>query len=132
MICAAILASGKGTRFWPLSGKNCPKPMLNIVGEKTLLRQTIKGLNRFISLDNVWIITTDILAQDNPFHLKPLGNDVNRIRFIIEPTCKNTAPAVVLAVITPNKLSSDPVSVVAPSDHIIKGQRHFRINFNGP
>jgi mannose-1-phosphate guanylyltransferase len=116
MICAVILAGGKGTRFWPLSGKNCPKQMLNIVGEKTLLLQTIKGLNRF----------------NNPFHLKPLENDVNRIRFIIEPTCKHTVPVVVLAVITPNKLSSDFVSVVVPSDHIIKGQRHFRIKFNGP
>jgi len=132
MICAVILAGGKGTRFWPLSRENCPKPMLNIVGGKTLLRQTIKGLNRFFLLDNVWIITTDILAQDNRFHLKPLGNDVNRIHFIIEPTCKNTPPAVALAAITLNKLSSGPVSVVAPSDHIIKGQRHFRINFNGP
>ena len=92
--------------------------MLNIVGEETLLRQTIKGLNRF----------------NNPSHLKPVGNDVNRIRFIIEPTCKNTAtgPAVVLAAITPNKLSSDTVLVVVPSNHIMKGQRHFRINFNGP
>jgi mannose-1-phosphate guanylyltransferase len=116
MICAVILAGGIGTRFWPLSGRNCPKQMLNIVGEKTLLLQTIKGLNRF----------------KNPFHLKPLKNDVNRIRFIIEPTCKHTVPAVVLAVIILNKLSSGPVLVVVPSDHIIEGQRHFRIKFNGP
>jgi mannose-1-phosphate guanylyltransferase len=88
MICAVILTGGKRTRYWPLSGKNCPKSMLNIVGEKTLLRQTIKGLNRF----------------NNPSHLKPLGNDVNRICFIIEPTYKHTAPAVLLPAITPDKL----------------------------
>ncbi|MCJ7663866.1 MAG: sugar phosphate nucleotidyltransferase, partial [Desulfobacterales bacterium] len=63
MICAVILAGGKGTRFWPLSRENCPKQMLHIVGEDTLLRQTIKRLHGFISSDNVWIITTDILAQ---------------------------------------------------------------------
>jgi len=126
MICAVILAGGKGTRFWPLSGKNCPKPMLNTVGEDTFLRQTIKRLDGFISLDNVWIITTDILAQDIRFHLKPLGNDANRIRFIIEPSGRNTAPAVALAAITLNKLLSDPVIVVMPSDHIIRDTKTFQ------
>jgi len=39
---AVILAGGSGTRFWPLSRETCPKQMLQIVGEDTLLRQTIK------------------------------------------------------------------------------------------
>jgi len=126
MICAVILAGGKGTRFWPLSRENCPKQMLNIVGEDTLLRQTIKRLNGFISLDNVWIITTDILAQDIRFHLKSLGKDAERIRFIIEPSGRNTAPAVTLAAMILNKLSSDSVMVVMPSDHIISDTKQFQ------
>jgi len=81
--------------------------MLNIIGEDTLLRQTIKRLKGFISLGNVWIITTDNLAQNIRFHLKPPGNDVNRIRFVIEPSGRNTAPAVALAAMILNKLSSD-------------------------
>jgi mannose-1-phosphate guanylyltransferase/mannose-6-phosphate isomerase len=100
--------------------------MLNIAGEDTLLLQTIKRLNGFISLDKVWIITTDILAQDIRFHLKPLGDDANRIRFIVEPSGRNTAPAVALAAMTLNKLSSDPVMVVMPSDHIIKDTKQFQ------
>ena len=126
MICAVILAGGKGTRFWPLSRENCPKQMLNIVGEDTLLRQTIKRLHKFISSDNVWIITTDILAQDIRFHLKPLGADADRIRFIIEPSGRNTAPAVALAAITLSKLASDSVMVVMPSDHIITDTKQFQ------
>jgi mannose-1-phosphate guanylyltransferase/mannose-6-phosphate isomerase len=126
MICAVILAGGKGTRFWPLSRENCPKQMLNIVGEDTLLRQTIKRLNGFIPLDNVWIVTTDILAQDIRFHLKPLGNDADRIRYIIEPSGRNTAPAVALAAMTLNKLSSDSVMIVMPSDHIIRDTKQFQ------
>ncbi|OGP52851.1 MAG: mannose-1-phosphate guanylyltransferase/mannose-6-phosphate isomerase [Deltaproteobacteria bacterium RBG_13_52_11] len=126
MICAVILAGGKGTRFWPLSRENCPKQMLNIVGEDSLLRQTIKRLDGFIPLDKVWVVTTDILSQDIRFHLKPLGNDAERIRFIIEPLGKNTAPAIALAAITLNKLSSDPVMVVMPSDHIIRDTKQFQ------
>ncbi len=126
MICAVILAGGKGTRFWPLSRENCPKQMLHIVGEDTLLRQAIKRLNGFIPLDKVWIITTDILAQDIRFHLKPLGDDADRIRFIVEPSGRNTAPAVALAAMTLNKLSSDAVMVVMPSDHIIRDTKQFQ------
>jgi mannose-1-phosphate guanylyltransferase len=47
MIHAVILAGGKGTRFWPLSREMWPKQMLNIVGEDTLIRQTIKRLDGF-------------------------------------------------------------------------------------
>ncbi len=100
--------------------------MLNIVGEDTLLRQTIKRLDGCIPLDNIWIITTDILAQDIRFHLKPLGNDAERIRFIVEPLGRNTAPAIALAAITLNKLSSDSVMVVMPSDHIIRETKQFQ------
>jgi mannose-1-phosphate guanylyltransferase/mannose-6-phosphate isomerase len=126
MICAVILAGGKGTRFWPLSRENCPKQMLNIVGEDTLLQQTIKRLDGFIPLDNLWIITTDILVQDIRFHLKPLGKDAERIHYVIEPSGRNTAPAIALAAITLNRLASDSVMIVMPSDHIIRKTKQFQ------
>ncbi len=126
MICAVILAGGKGTRFWPLSRENCPKQMLHIVGEDTLLRQTIKRLDGFIPLDKVWIITTESLAQDIRFHLKSLGKDAERIRYIIEPSGRNTAPAIALAAMTLSKVSSDPIMVVMPSDHIIRDTTQFQ------
>jgi mannose-1-phosphate guanylyltransferase/mannose-6-phosphate isomerase len=126
LILAVILAGGRGTRFWPLSRENCPKQMLHIVGEDTLLRQTIKRLDGLIPLDNVWIITTESLAQDIRLHLRPLGKDAERIRFIIEPSGRNTAPAIALAAIILNKLSADPVMVVMPSDHIVKDIEKFK------
>jgi len=100
--------------------------MLNIVGEDTLLRQAIKRLDGFIPLDKVWVVTTDILSQDIRFHLKPLGRDAEKIRYIIEPSGRNTAPAVALAAITLDKLSSDAVMVVMPSDHIIRDTEQFQ------
>ena len=126
MVNAIILAGGKGTRFWPLSRETLPKQMLNIVGEDTLLRQTIKRVEGFLPLENVWIVTIKSLAEDIRFHLQPLGNDANRIRFIIEPSGRNTAPAVGLAAMTLNKLSSDSVMVVMPSDHFIRDTKTFQ------
>ena len=72
-IHAIILAGGSGVRFWPLSRETCPKQMLQIVGEDTLLRQTIKRINGFVPPENIWIVTTEDKAQNIRFHLEPLG-----------------------------------------------------------
>ena len=72
-IHAVILAGGSGTRFWPLSRETYPKQMLQIVGEDTLLRQTIKRINGFVPPENIWIVTTEDKAQDIRFHLEPFG-----------------------------------------------------------
>ena len=38
--CAVLLAGGRGTRFWPRSRMRTPKQLLNIVGRRTMLRET--------------------------------------------------------------------------------------------
>src|SRR4030042_4943422 len=122
---AVILAGGSGTRFWPLSRETCPKQMLQIVGEDTLLRQTIKRINGFVSPENIWIVTTEDKAQDIKFHLLPLGPLAEKIQFIREPLGRNTAPAIGLAAIYLNQLSPDSVMVVLPSDHAITENEKF-------
>ena len=100
--------------------------MLNILGEDTLLRQTIKRLDGFDPTLNIWICTTEGLAQDIRFHLQPLGKEAERIRFIIEPVGRNTAPAIGLAAMTLHNLSPDSVMIVMPSDHAIKDTKQFQ------
>ena len=127
MINAIILAGGRGTRFWPLSRETWPKQMLNIIGEDTLLRQTLKRLNGFHPQVDIWIVTTKSLFQDIRFHLQALGSgDANRIHFIIEPFGKNTAPAIGFAAITLKKISPDAVMIVMPSDHAIQDTKEFQ------
>ena len=126
LIHAVILAGGRGTRFWPLSRETWPKQMLHIIGEDTLLRQTIKRLDGFHPELNIWIVTTEDLAQDIRFHLQPLGKEAERIGFIIEPVGRNTAPAIGLAAITLQNLSPDSVMIVMPSDHAIKDTNQFQ------
>jgi mannose-1-phosphate guanylyltransferase len=75
---------------------------------------------------DIWIVTTKSLFQDIRFHLQALSGDANRIRFIIEPFGKNTAPAIGLAAITLRKISPDSVMIVMPSDHAIKDVKEFQ------
>jgi mannose-1-phosphate guanylyltransferase len=39
-----ILAGGRGTRFWPRSRKRTAKQVLNVVGDRTLIQETVDRL----------------------------------------------------------------------------------------
>lgn len=124
-IHAVILAGGSGTRFWPLSRETYPKQMLQIVGEDTLLRQTIKRIKGFVPPENIWIVTTEDKAQDIRFHLEPFGQLTQKIRFTKEPLGRNTAPAIGLNAIYLNQVSPDSIMIVMPSDHAISENEKF-------
>ena len=46
MLHAIIMAGGTGTRFWPASRNDAPKQLLRLVGDATMLRQTVDRLGR--------------------------------------------------------------------------------------
>ena len=52
----AILAGGKGERLWPKSRMLYPKQNLKIIGEKTIIEDTMKRARRIAS-GNVFIVT---------------------------------------------------------------------------
>jgi len=122
---AVILAGGSGTRFWPLSRETHPKQMLQIVGEDSLLKETIKRIHGFVPAKNIWIVTTEDKAQDIRFHIDSLGSLAKEIQFINEPSGKNTAPAIGLAAIHLNQISPESIMAVLPSDHAIPDPEKF-------
>jgi mannose-1-phosphate guanylyltransferase/mannose-6-phosphate isomerase len=99
--------------------------MLQIVGEDTLLRQSVRRLNGFIPLDRVFIVTTERLGQEIKTHLNVFGKNANRIKVIKEPCGRNTAPAIGLASLYVRKIDPDGMMLVMPSDHLIKEVNAF-------
>ena len=65
MLIPIILSGGSGTRLWPVSRQQMPKPFMKILDNKTLLAHT---LERAIALDKV----TDVITLTNKdyYHLK--------------------------------------------------------------
>ena len=85
-----ILAGGSGTRFWPYSRKNKPKQMLNIIGDQSMLQITVDRLSKLKSTSEIYIITKKELYE--PI-IKTIKN-IDPENVIIEPSAKNTAPAI--------------------------------------
>lgn len=124
-IHAVVMAGGAGTRFWPLSRESSPKQMLKIVGEDTMIRQTIKRLRGFVPDENISIVTSEKLKFDLGIHLEGLKKGKGRLKIITEPFGRNTAPAIGLAAVYLKKTKTDTIMIVLPADHSIRSEDIF-------
>ncbi|MEK9726810.1 MAG: mannose-1-phosphate guanylyltransferase/mannose-6-phosphate isomerase [Candidatus Margulisiibacteriota bacterium] len=115
-----VLSGGFGSRLWPLSRKNFPKPLLPIVNGKSLLELTVE---RHIPIINQSIFVTN---EDQFFNLKECisSKSLDNTQFIVESCSKNTAPAISLAVHSIEL--DDAIFVVTPSDHLISPIENYQ------
>ena len=70
-LIALVMAGGKGTRFWPESTARKPKQYLSLLGEESLLTQTLKRFDSFIGQEDRFIVTVkeqEALAQEYSTH----------------------------------------------------------------
>ena len=110
-----IMAGGRGERFWPKSRLARPKHLQAIVGDTTMLAQTVDRVSSVVPQENLIIITNaeqrDIILEDLP-QLDP-GQVVG------EPIGRDTAAAVGLATVLVQAKDPDASFAVLPADHVI-------------
>lgn len=119
---AIIMAGGVGTRFWPMSTTQHPKQFLDILGNgQTLLQQTYKRLIKVCPAENVFVVTSNIYEQ----LVKEQLPDLLHENILCEPARKNTAPCIAYASYKIHKRDPKAITVVAPSDHLVKKEETF-------
>ena len=87
-----IMAGGAGERFWPLSRRKKPKQLLKLETNKTMLEQSIDRILPLIDVNDIYIITSELL-------LKPIRETLPMLpkeNIIAEPFKRNTAPCLAL------------------------------------
>jgi mannose-1-phosphate guanylyltransferase len=111
---AVILAGGGGTRLWPLSRPERPKPFLQLLGDETLIQRTVARLAPLVMPQDVYVV-----AERR--HL-PLAADqlpaIPAANLIGEPIGRNTAAAVALAAESIDRPADEVMLVIAADAHI--------------
>src|SRR5437016_10343051 len=119
---AVILAGGRGTRFWPRSRTRTPKQLLNIVGEQTMLEQTVARLRPLIPAERIWTVTN----AEQATAVRKQVPAAARKRVLIEPKGLNTAVAIGLAAIHARHVArGDALLAVLPADHYMEQPAKF-------
>lgn len=121
MLCALIMAGGKGERFWPLSTEEKPKQFLNLLGEESMIQSTVNRLKRLVPIDRIFIVTADNYVELIKEHIP----DLPHRNIIVEPVGRNTAPCVALSAFMINKYYKNATIAVLPSDHLIAEEEEF-------
>lgn len=116
-----ILAGGGGTRLFPLSRDCYPKQFLHVIGDKSLLAQTIERFLGLVEAKDIIIVTNERYIFHVQAELKIIN--AHEAHIITEPMGKNTAPAIALAQSYCQDVlqcDDDEILFVSPSDHLIK------------
>src|SRR5690242_9800803 len=116
-----VLSGGSGTRLWPLSRVAYPKQLMPLVGERSLLQETMHRVDDARQFAAPVLICNDehrfLVAEQ----LREMGCKPEAI--VLEPIGRNTAPAVAVAALM---AKPESVLLILPSDHHIVDAAKFR------
>lgn len=112
---ALFLAGGTGTRLWPLSRASKPKQLHTLVGDKSLMTQTIERVRDIVDRKDVWIITAERYLQQ----IAEQCPGVPKSQFITEPFPLGTGLAIGLGLIHLSPKHSDAVVLLGWADSYV-------------
>jgi mannose-1-phosphate guanylyltransferase len=117
-----IMAGGGGTRLWPLSRPERPKPFLPLLGEESLLQRTAARLTAGSELG---VGPTDLTVVTDRRYAEAVAEQLPGVSVLSEPFGRNTAAAIALATLIIER-PEDEVMLIVPADHTISDETKFR------
>lgn len=121
-ILPVILSGGAGSRLWPLSREAYPKQFLPLVGDETMLQATWRRVASTAGRAPIVVANEEhrFMAAEQ---LRECNAGAEAL--ILEPTGRNTAPAIAVAALQALR-SGDALLLVLPSDHVIRDSQIFQ------
>ncbi len=116
------MAGGGGTRFWPLSRKECPKQLLNLSGKDIMVNETIDRIAASVGKENIFIVTNETQAM---LMQKETAGRMDPARILAEPAARNTAACIGYAAMEIVKKYEDGIMCILPSDQFVKDSEEF-------
>lgn len=123
-----ILSGGSGTRLWPVSRRAHPKPFMRLLDGESMAEKTLRRAMKVsggtpaltVTSRNFYFYTRDLYAS-------LYGKDLV-FPFLLEPTGRNTAPAIAMAALqVAADHGEDALMLVMPADHLIRDEESFQV-----
>ncbi len=118
---AVVLAGGGGTRLWPLSTPNRPKPFLPLLHGRSPLAVTLERLAPLVPIEDTYVV----VAASQVHLVRECAPQVAPDHILAELVSRNTGAAVALAVATIDR-ADDAVMLVIPADHAVRNAEAWR------
>ena len=130
-IIPVILCGGSGTRLWPASRENHPKQFLSLLGQSSLLQETLRRAGRVTGagLSDMIVVTLASMHEKVARAVREIDGG-RQAHILSEPSARNTAAAVALAAEYAARLfGKDCILWIMPSDHHIDNESALAFSF---
>lgn len=122
-VCAVVMAGGSGTRLWPESRRDRPKPFLPLLPDgRSTIAATFARLDGLVPPERRFVVAgrsfAPLVADALP-ELEPR-------RTLLEPCGRDTAPCVAWAALEALQVEENATLIVLPSDHLVRPDATFR------
>ena len=122
-IVPVVLSGGSGTRLWPVSREKHPKQLQPLLGDESLLQNTLRRLEG-LPLGAPIVVSNQEYRFITAEQLRQLG--LANWTLLLEPAGRNTAPALTAAALYAIRDGADPVLLATPADHHVRNAEAFR------
>lgn len=118
-----IIAGGRGTRFWPLSRGNRPKPLFSLDGKTTLLGDTVARVRTIAEPGRIFVL---IAKGQEPAFRQALSGLIPADNLLVEPHARGTTVAIAYGAAVIERRLGEATIAVMPADHIISPVSAFK------
>ncbi len=123
-----IIAGGRGTRFWPLSRGNRPKPLFSLDGKTSLLSETVARARTLTDRERVFVLIAS--GQERAFRAALRGLVPAR-NILVEPQARGTTVAIAYGAALIKRRLGEATIAVTPADHLISPVAAFERTLTG-
>ena len=121
-----ILSGGSGSRLWPVSREQHPKPFMRLADGESFLQKAFQRATELPGVAKILTVTNREFYFKSQDEYKAVNQAKVPTGFILEPFGRNTAPAVASAAVQINaQHGPDTLMLILTADHLISNKDEF-------
>lgn len=122
-----ILCGGSGSRLWPVSREQYPKPFIRLADGQSFLQKTFLRGIQLPHVNDVIMVTNRDFFFKTEDEIAEVSNANIKTSYIIEPFARNTAAAIAAAALRVSAMHDEnALLMILAADHLIPSQDAFQ------